>query len=232
MPAPVLMSWSGGKDSALALRQIRLDERFDVRALLTTVTEGYDRISMHGVRRVLLEAQAAALGVPLHVVEIPQACTNDDYARRMEAALLVQREEGVRDVVFGDIFLEDVRRYREENLAAVGMRAHFPLWGRETAALAREFVRDGFRAVTVCVDGEQLDRRFLGRVLEAEFFAELPPGADPCGENGEFHTFVSDGPGFRCALDYTLGEEVLREGRFWYRDLLPAGVPAAEADVG
>jgi uncharacterized protein (TIGR00290 family) len=232
MAIPVLMSWSGGKDSALALREIRSDARFDVRALLTTVTEGYDRISMHGVRRVLLEAQAAALGVPLHVVEIPQACTNDDYARRMEAALRVHREQGVRDVVFGDIFLEDVRRYREENLAGVGMQAHFPLWGRETTALAREFVTDGFRAVTVCVDGEQLDRRYLGRMLDAEFFAELPPGADPCGENGEFHTFVSDGPEFRCAVGYTLGDEVLREGRFWYRDLLLAGVPAAGADVG
>jgi uncharacterized protein (TIGR00290 family) len=232
MAIPVLMSWSGGKDSALALREIRSDARFDVRALLTTVTEGYDRISMHGVRRVLLEAQAAALGVPLHVVEIPQACTNDDYARRMEAALRVHREQGVRDVVFGDIFLEDVRRYREENLAGVGMQAHFPLWGRGTTALAREFVTDGFRAVTVCVDGEQLDRRYLGRMLDAEFFAELPPGADPCGENGEFHTFVSDGPEFRCAVGYTLGDEVLREGRFWYRDLLLAGVPAAGADVG
>jgi uncharacterized protein (TIGR00290 family) len=232
MAVPVLMSWSGGKDSALALQEIRRDARFDVRALLTTVTEGYDRISMHGVRRVLLEAQAAALGVPLHVVEIPQVCTNDDYARRMEAALRVHREQGVRDVVFGDIFLEDVRWYREENVAAAGMQAHFPLWGRETAALAREFVRDGFRAITVCVDGEQLDRRFLGRMLDAEFFAELPPGADPCGENGEFHTFVSDGPGFRGAVEYTMGDEVLREGRFWYRDLLPACVPATGADVG
>jgi uncharacterized protein (TIGR00290 family) len=231
MSVPVLMSWSGGKDSALALREIRRGRRFDVRALLTTVTEGYDRISMHGVRRVLLEAQAAALGVPLHAVEIPQACTNDEYARRMEAALLVHREEGVRDVVFGDIFLEDVRRYREENLAAAGMRAHFPLWGRETAALARAFVRDGFRAVTVCVDGEQLDRRFLGRTVDAEFLADLPPAADPCGENGEFHTFVSDGPGFRCAVEYTVGEEVLREGRFWYRDLLPASVPGNGARI-
>jgi uncharacterized protein (TIGR00290 family) len=223
MPEPMLFSWSGGKDSAMALHALRAGGVHDVRALLTTVTEGYDRISMHGVRRALLERQAAALGLPLHVVEIPRACSNDDYARRMDTALRSHREAGVETVVFGDIFLEDVRRYREDALAAVGMRAVFPLWGRDTTALAAEFLAAGFRAVTACVDGHTLDRGFVGRELDAEFLAALPEGADPCGENGEYHSFVYDGPGFAARVEWVRGEEVLRDERFWYCDLLPAG---------
>jgi uncharacterized protein (TIGR00290 family) len=226
VPHPVLVSWSGGKDSALALQALRREGGYEVRALLTTVTEGYDRISMHGVRRELVERQADALGLPLQVVLIPRDCANDDYARRMEAALQGQRDAGVETVVFGDIFLEDVRRYREEMLAPLGMRGLFPLWGEDTGALARELVRRGYGAVTACVDGHALDRRHVGRVLDEAFFADLPPGADPCGENGEYHTFVFDGPGFAGPVAWVRGEDVLRDERFWYCDLVPPDAAA------
>jgi uncharacterized protein (TIGR00290 family) len=210
----------------MALHELRRDARYEVAALLTTVTETYDRISMHGVRRVLLERQAAALGLPLEIVTIPPVCVNADYEARMEAALTVWKTRGVRRVAFGDIFLQDLREYRERNLARIGMEAIFPVWLRPTDKLVREFIGLGFRAVTVCVDPKKLDGSFVGREINEGFVAELPTDVDPCGENGEFHSFVYDGPGFAEAVGFTRGEIVLRDG-FWFCDLAPA---ASERD--
>ena len=189
-------------------------------ALLTTVTEGYERVSMHGVRRELLERQAESIGLPLHEVRIPPQCVNPIYEARMEEALRVHYEEGVRKVAFGDIFLEDLRAYREKNLAKIGMTALFPIWKRDTHELIRTFHADKFRAIAVCVDSKILDRRFAGRELDEAFFHDLPPNADPCGENGEFHTFVFDGPIFRTAIPVRTGETTERDS-FVFCDLLP-----------
>lgn len=220
MPEDVLFCWSGGKDSAMALHALRAANDCRVTALLTTITEEYDRISMHGVRRALLERQAESLGLPLHAVSIPPQCINATYEERMKEALAQHFARGVRRVAFGDIFLEDLRIYREKNLAQVCMQAMFPIWKRDTRELAREFVRLGFRAITVCVDPRVLDASFAGRELDASFFVDLPPGVDPCGENGEFHTFVFDGPVFKKPITCRVGEKVLRDG-FCFCDLQP-----------
>jgi uncharacterized protein (TIGR00290 family) len=219
-PEGVLFCWSGGKDSAMALHALRAAGDRRAVALLTTITDEYDRISMHGVRRVLLERQAESLGLPLHPVLIPPQCVNAIYEARMKAALAEHFARGVRRVAFGDIFLEDLRAYREKNLAQVGMKALFPIWKRDTRELAEQFVQLGFRAVTVCVDPRVLDDSFAGRELDSSFFADLPPGVDPCGENGEFHTFVFDGPIFKTPIAFRTGEKVLRDG-FCFCDLLP-----------
>jgi uncharacterized protein (TIGR00290 family) len=221
MPDDILFCWSGGKDSAMALHALRENGASRVTALLTTITETYDRISMHGVRRELLERQAELIGLPLHSVRIPPQCINATYEARMKAALEEYFARGVRSVAFGDIFLEDLRQYREKNLTQVGMKAVFPIWKRDTRELAREFVRLGFRAVAVCIDPRVLDASFAGRELDASFFADLPPGVDPCGENGEFHTFVFDGPLFQSPIACCVGEKVMRDG-FYFCDLLPA----------
>jgi uncharacterized protein (TIGR00290 family) len=220
VPEDALFCWSGGKDSAMALHALRTARDCRITALLTTITEEYDRISMHGVRRVLLERQAESLGLPLHPVLIPPQCINATYEERMKGAIEQHIARGVRIVAFGDIFLEDLRAYREKNLAQIGMRALFPIWKRDTRALAREFVQLGFRAITVCVDPRVLDSSFAGRELDASFFADLPPGVDPCGENGEFHTYVFDGPIFRTPIALHVGEKVTRDG-FCFCDLLP-----------
>ena len=220
MPEEVLFCWSGGKDSAMALHALRLAGEVRVAALLTTVTDEYDRISMHGVRRVLLERQAESLGLPLHPVLIPPHCVNAVYEQRMKDALEEHLAQGVRRVAFGDIFLEDLRAYREKNLAEIGMQALFPIWKRDTRELAREFVRLGFRAVAVCIDPRALDPSFAGRELDASFFSDLPPSVDPCGENGEFHTFVFDGPVFRAPIGIQVGKKVMRDG-FCFCDLMP-----------
>ena len=219
-PEPILFCWSGGKDSALALYTLLQQNDVRIAALLTTVTEGYDRISMHGVRRELLRRQAESLRLPLHEVFIPPKCGNPLYEARMEEALLTFFKLGIRRVAFGDIFLEDLRLYREKNLARVAMEAHFPIWKRDTRELIREFHAARFRAVAVCIDSKVLDTTFAGRELDASFFADLPPAVDPCGENGEFHTFVFDGPIFSRPIDFTLGEFVQRDS-FIFRDLLP-----------
>jgi uncharacterized protein (TIGR00290 family) len=215
-----LVSWSGGKDSALALHEVAGD--YHVAALLTTVTDEYDRVSMHGVRTALLRAQAEALGHPLEVVRIPPGCCNEDYEAAMHAALGRYRAAGVSTVVCGDIFLEDVRRYREERLFRGGLRGVFPLWGRDPRGLAERFLDLGFRAVLCCVDTAAIAPEFAGRAYDRDLLAELPPGADPCGENGEFHTFVFDGPGFARPVRFSLGDYTLRDGRFGFCDLLPA----------
>jgi uncharacterized protein (TIGR00290 family) len=219
---PVVLSWSGGKDSSLALHALRADPAVTVVGLLTTVTADYDRISMHGVRRSLLEKQAAAVELPLHLVEIAAGSANDSYEQRMHVALSGLQSGGVETVAFGDLFLEDVRHYREEMTNRLGMSAIFPLWGRDTAGLAREFIALGFRAVTTCVDTHQLDASFAGRWFDASFLADLPPAVDPCGEKGEFHTFVTDGPVLTHPVPIRVGELQLRDDRFQYCDLLPA----------
>ncbi|MGH7457773.1 MAG: diphthine--ammonia ligase [Longimicrobiaceae bacterium] len=222
---PVVIGWSGGKDSVLALQELLRGERYRVAALLTTLTEGYDRISVHGVRRELLHRQAASLELPLAEVWIPPECSNQLYEERMSGALNRQRERGVRRAVFGDLFLQDVRAYRERLLERAGVEAVFPLWGRDTGELARAFVDDGFQARVVCVDSEQIDPSFAGRPYDHAFLADLPESADWCGENGEFHTFVHAGPLFRAPVPLGMGERVLRQARFQYCDLLPVPPP-------
>ncbi len=215
-PEPILFCWSGGKDSAMALHTILQRDDIQVTALLTTVTEGYERISMHGVRRELLERQAQSIGLPLHEVRIPPQCVNPIYEARMEEALRVHYNRGVRKVAFGDIFLEDLRVYREKNLARIGMTALFPIWKRDTRELIRLFHAQRFRAIAVCVDPKVLDRRFAGRELDESFFPDLPPGVDPCGENGEFHTFVFDGPIFRSPIPVRTGDVVDRDSFIFF----------------
>jgi uncharacterized protein (TIGR00290 family) len=218
-PEPILFCWSGGKDSAMALHALLQRNDIRVAALLTTVTEGYERISMHGVRRELLEQQAKSIGLPLHEVRIPPQCGNPIYEARMEEALRLFYDRGVRKVAFGDIFLEDLRAYREKNLARIGMTALFPIWKRDTRELIRFFHQQRFRAIAACVNTKVLDRRFAGRELDQSFFRDLPPGADPCGENGEFHSFVFDGPIFQSPIPIRTGEIVNRDG-FVFCDLL------------
>ena len=218
----VVLSWSGGKDSALALWAMREELGIEPVALLTTITEDYGRISMHAVRRELLHAQAAAVDVPLVEVGIPAACVNEVYEERMAAALTAPPLDEVEEFAFADLFLADIRAYREERLAAIGRRATFPLWDRDTAALAERFVEAGFGATLVCVDPSKLDPSFAGRRFDAELLRDLPAGVDPCGENGEFHTFVSAGPVFSVPVAFEHGETVEREG-FVFHDLLPAG---------
>jgi uncharacterized protein (TIGR00290 family) len=220
---PIILSWSGGKDSALALDAMRADPTLDVVALLTSVTEGYDRISIHGVRRALLEAQVHSIGLPLHEITLEPASSNDAYDAAVEQTLAEMRIRypDVRRIAYGDLFLEDVRRYREDRLTSLGYAGLFPLWGRPTASLAAEFIARGFVAHLVCVDTTQLDARFAGRRFDAELLAELPESVDPCGERGEFHTFVSAGPGLSAPVPLDIGEVELRDSRFAYCDLVP-----------
>lgn len=220
------MSWSSGKDSTLALHHARLVGEVEVVGLLTTVNEEFQRVATHGARRSLLEAQAAALGLPLEVVELPWPCSNDHYEQRMASAVGAALEDGIEAMVFGDLFLEDVRRYREQMLEGTGLRPLFPLWQRPTSLIARELLELGVRAVVSCVDPTQAPAELAGRWYDAELLAELPPTVDPCGENGEFHTVVLDGPGFRAPIPVMIGETVQRDG-FLFTDIIPEPPPAA-----
>lgn len=223
MREPTGLLWSGGKDSALALHALLRSDNFVVCSLLTSITAGYERISIHGVRRSLLEAQAASLGLPLKTHSIPQGCSNSDYETSMIEALHALRAGGITTIAAGDIFLEDVRQYREDLLNRAGMKAVFPLWKRDTRELAMRFLDLGFKATTSCVDTQALDESFAGRPFDLDFLADLPETVDPCGENGEFHTFVHDGPLFERPVRNATGETVLRDSRFCYCDLV-AGV--------
>lgn len=216
-----ILSWSGGKDCALALERIRQQGKYDVVALFTTVTEEFDRISMHGVRRALLEAQAESLQLPLEIVWIPQAASNNIYEERLKETLKCPLQNGVETVIFGDLFLKDIRAYREIQMDRIGMHTQFPLWGEPTDKLARGFIADGYKALTVCVDSKALPKSFAGRNFDSDFLQALPDQADPCGENGEFHTYVYDGPIFPDPISFQKGEIVLRDERFYYCDLLP-----------
>ena len=223
-----LVSWSSGKDSAWALETARREGRLEVVGLLTTVTAGYGRVAMHGVRESVLDLQAAAAGLPCVKVTIPPGCVNAEYERALAEALAAARSRGVERIVFGDLFLEDVRRYREERLAAAGIRPEFPLWGRDTAELAREMIREGVDARIVCLDPARVPEDLAGAPFDAALLARLPAGADPCGENGEFHTCVAAGPMFRERLCLEPGAVVRREG-FVFADLVPAPVPVPAA---
>jgi uncharacterized protein (TIGR00290 family) len=225
----VLLSWSGGKDSALALHQIHQAGDYEIAALLTTLTRDHDRICMHDVRRVLLEQQAESLGLALEKIFISENASNEEYESKMRDVLVGYQQAGVTSVVFGDVFLEELREYREERLSTIGMQGLFPLWKAATAGLACSFINLGFRAVVTSADSHQLDRVCVGRDFDAQFLSMLPFAVDPCGENGEFHSFVYDGPLFRQPVSCAPGEILLRENGFYYCDLMPRQEASVEA---
>lgn len=216
-----LVSWSTGKDSAYALLEARRDPAIELVGVLTTLSSAFGRVSMHGVREVLLERQVEALGLPCTKIEIPSPCPNEVYEQVMGAAMRRAQDEGVTHVVFGDLFLGDIRAYREEKLAAIGMQGLFPLWGRPTRALALQMLAAGIEATITCVDPRVLPASFAGRAFDRALLDDLPPGVDPCGEHGEFHTFVTAGPMFREPVAVAKGDVVERDG-FVFADLLPA----------
>ena len=243
MKEKVVFCWSGGKDSALALHRLRQDARYEIVSLLTTCNEHFQRVSMHGVRLELLDAQARSLGLPLEKIFVSRVSSNEEYQQRMSDCLRVHQARAVTACVFGDIFLEDLKRWREENLAKIGMRALFPLWKIDTRELMREFIALGFGSVVCCANDAWLDEQAVGRVIDAEFVRSLPPQVDPCGENGEYHSFAFAGPVFSEPVKFTVGEKVYRPLElthpttaaavcplpgaratkgFWFCDLLPA----------
>ena len=217
----VLFCWSGGKDSAISLYEIQKDKKYDIVALLTTITEAYDRVSMHGIPRALVEQQAKSLGLPLEEVFISKVSSNEEYESKMRGILTKFKQAGVGLVAFGDVFLAEVRKYREDNLSKLGMKGVFPIWGRDTVELTKSFIALGFQAIITCVDAKVLDKSFVGRILDNHFLADLPPNVDPGGENGEFHSFVFDGPIFTEKVAYKPGKQVLRDS-FYFYDLLPS----------
>jgi uncharacterized protein (TIGR00290 family) len=222
MKEQVVMSWSGGKDSAMALQELLRSTEYEVIELMTSVSEEFRRISHHGVREELLEAQAAAIGLPLKKVYLPSGngagCTNEIYEEIMKRAMLDYQARGIATIGFGDLFLEDLRAWREANLATVGMRGIFPIWKRDTTKLAHELIRLGYKAYVSCVEGK-VGSGFVGKRYNDEFLSALPSHVDPCGENGEFHSFVFDGPVFQRSVAVRVGEIVTRDGRY-YADLL------------
>jgi uncharacterized protein (TIGR00290 family) len=233
MKEPVVMSWSGGKDSTMALHELRRSDKYEVVSLLTSVSEEFRRISHHGVREELLDEQAKALGLPLEKVFLPSGeaggCTNEVYEAIMKRAMIAYRDRGVKTVAFGDLFLQDLREWREANLAKVGMRGIFPIWHRDTGGLAREMIALGYKAYLSCVEGK-VGPGFVGRPFDETFLADLPAGIDLCGENGEFHSFVYDGPIFKEPIRVRVGEIVGRDGRH-YADLLLEESPVPEKSV-
>lgn len=216
-----ILSWSGGKDSSLALYELSKSKDFEIVSLLTTLTRDFDRISMHGVRRALLLRQAGMLGLPVEEVWIKKGAPNSEYESQMSAALSKHHSLGIRHVVFGDLFLEDIRRYREEKLSAMEMTGVFPLWKKDTRRLASFFIGQGFKALVCTVDPKALDPSFCGREFDRSFLSDLPGRVDPCGENGEFHTFVYAGPIFEKEIGVKKGEVVLRDGSY-FADIIPA----------
>lgn len=219
----IIYSWSGGKDSAMGLYEILKRGEYEIAVLLTVLTRDYDRVSMHGIRSELLELQAASLGMKLKKIYISVKSDNNEYDQLIGSTLERYKKDGIEAVGFGDIFLEDLKLYREKQLRRAGLTGLFPLWKRNTRELAAAFIGLGFKSVITCVDSKALDKKFSGRVFDKQFLSELPPNADPCGENGEFHSFVYDGPIFRNPIPYKTGEKALREGRFYYTDILTSG---------
>ena len=235
-------NWSSGKDSALALYQVLTEKEFDVTKLVTTVNADVSRVSMHGLREDLLDLQAESLGLPLEKIALHGTVSMSEYSKILGDASRKLKTAGNTHAIFGDIFLEDLRKYREDQLKSIGLKAVFPLWKKNTPVLMSQFIDLGFKAITVCVNANYLDESFVGRVLNHQFLADLPKNVDPCGENGEFHTFVFDGPIFSKPIDFILGEKVSRkyipasssddncfsdeqrtwDTEFWYQDLLPA----------
>ena len=225
-----IFNWSGGKDSALALYKVLQAQNYHIACLLTSVSAEYQRISMHGIRRKLLNAQAEAIGIPLEIIEIPESAGMETYDRLMGKKLKELQKANYTHSIFGDIYLEDLRKYREQRLGEIPIKAVFPLWKRDTKELIREFIDLGFKTMVVAADASKLDKDFVGRVIDKDFLKDLPKGVDPCGENGEFHTFVFDGPIFNKPVHFEKGETVLKEyaaakdaawsSRFWYLDLV------------
>jgi uncharacterized protein (TIGR00290 family) len=214
-----IISWSGGKDSALALFYLLLEKEYEVKTLLTTVSADYNRISIHGVRRKLLEKQSRSIGIPVHIISLPKDVSNDEYEEIMRNEMIKFKSQQVKNVVFGDLFLEDIRKYREFNLSKIDMEAIFPLWGIPSKDLANNFLDLGFRAIITCVDSTVLDCPFVGQFFDDDFLSSIPSNVDPCGENGEFHTFVFDGPIFSYPIQFKKGEVVFRDERFYFIDL-------------
>jgi len=234
-PLKALFCWSGGKDSALCLHQVQNSDMYEVKYLLTTINANVNRISMHGVREELLDQQARSLGIPLVKMYVSEG-SFDEYEREMESLLLKMKDEGIEHVIFGDIFLEDLRAYRENNLKKVGMHAVFPLWKEDTSELLNKLLQLKFRTITCCVDHQILGREMVGVEIDHEFISKLPVEADPCGENGEYHTFCFAGPIFKRPIEFTVGERLFKplqsntgetddaqaeQTGFWYCDLLP-----------
>lgn len=232
-----IFCWSGGKDSAYCLHKVLAEKSFDVRYLLTTINETFKRVSMHGVREELVQMQAASIGIPLITVRVMEG-TNNEYERQMETALLQAKAEGINHVIFGDIFLEDLRAYREQQLARVGMTGVFPLWKMDTATLVRDFIEKDFKTILCCTNDAYLGQEWVGREIDESFLAELPQNVDPCGENGEYHTFCYDGPVFHQKVAIIIGEKIYKPLEiktandcalsgstvtkgFWFCDLLP-----------
>jgi uncharacterized protein (TIGR00290 family) len=234
MGTKAIMSWSGGKDSAMALYEVRRAGGWQIEGLLTTITQDYDRVCMHGVPTALLEQQAAALELPLDKVYLDKNESQEGYEAKMRTYLARCRERGIQAVIFGDLFLEDVKQYRERNLSKAGMQAIFPLWGQDTRVLAERFLHAGFQAIITCVDLQALTQGFVGRRYDPTFLADLPAEVDPCGERGEFHSFVYDGPLFRSPVPFETGRAVVRANRFAFLDLIPsaAGLPVHRQVVG
>ena len=221
MKEKILFAWSGGKDSAMALYELQKQNACEILSLLTTVTSDYDRISMHGVRSALMEEQAKSVGLTLEKVYISKVSSNQEYEKNMGDKLESYKKLGVSKVAFGDIFLEDLKRYREEKLSEIDFSGIFPIWERDSSELANTFIDIGFKAIVTCVDTNVLDKSFCGRLYDKQFLLDLPKETDPCGENGEFHTFVYDGPIFRCKVGFDKGELTLRDNRFYYCELTP-----------
>ena len=226
---PILLSWSGGKDSAWALHLLRQQPQYEVVALLTTINQSFQRVAIHGFREQLLDQQAASIGLPLWKVDLPFPCSNADYESRMAAVCARAVAEGLHGIAFGDLFLEDIRAYRIANLAPTGLVPIFPVWcpdlSLSTTQLARQMIADGFRAHITCIDPRHLDPSFAGRTFDASLLASLPPSVDPCGERGEFHTFAFDGPIFARTISVLPAETVSRDN-FIYAELLPAPAPS------
>lgn len=217
----IVLSWSGGKDSTMAAYHLLASQKYEITALMTTVTEEFDRISMHGVRRILLEQQAESLGIPLYTILIPKDCSNEIYEERMRDACLHFKAQGITKIAFGDLFLEDLKQYRDERLAQVGMTGLYPIWMRDTEEIVRTFIGLGFKALLACVDTQAIDASFAGREIDVHLLRDLPESADPCGEYGEYHSFVYAGPIFKKTIACKAGERVMRTPRFNYCDIVP-----------
>lgn len=231
MPTRILMSWSSGKDSAWALQTLQRDREFEIAGLVTSVNEAFDRVAMHGVRGDLLRAQAGALGLPLHEIPLPHPCSDAEYERRFTRFLREAHANEIEAIAFGDLFLVDVRAYRERLLEGTGIAPVFPIWGLTTHTLSREMVDSGLRAVITCLDPVKLARNLAGRDYDMSFLKGLPPAIDPCGERGEFHTCVLDGPMFRRPVEAVRGEVVERDG-FVFADLIPAASQGSPVPAG
>lgn len=229
MPLKTYFNWSSGKDSALALHYLLQDNNYSIDYLLTSVSTEYNRVSMHGLRRELLMQQTDAIGIPARIIELPPQPSNAEYENLMKTTVTGLLADGYECTAFGDIFLEDLKAYREKQLEPYGIKTVFPLWKKDTKELLTQFIELGFKAITVCVDGSKLDSSFVGRIIDQDFINDLPKDVDICGENGEFHTFCFDGPYFKQPVQFTKGEIVMKEydtnglkSQFWFCDLLPA----------